>query len=195
MNPVLNFSDLDLTKQYTYSDYMLWQFQERVELIKGFINKMSPAPNRLHQTISLNVSSTVFHKFKHESCKVYVAPFDVRLPIKSKLKETTVVQPDLCIVCDEYKLDDQGCNGAPDLIVEIISPNNRKHDLETKFKLYEEAGVLEYWIIEPMQNMVLVYVLRDGVYIGLPPKIEGTIIESSIFPELKVAVDDVFFGV
>lgn len=195
MNPVLNLSDLDLTKQYTYSDYMLWQFQERVELIKGFIKKMSPAPNRLHQSISQNLNLKILTFFEKHPCKVYVAPFDVRLPVKSGLKGTTVVQPDLCIICDEYKLDEQGCNGAPDLIVEIISPNNRKHDLETKFQLYEEAGVLEYWIIEPMQKMVLVYALRDGIYIGLPPKIEGTIIESSIFPELKVAVDDVFFGV
>jgi Uma2 family endonuclease len=195
MNPVLNFSDLDLTKQYTYSDYMLWQFQERVELIKGFIKKMSPAPNRLHQSISKNVSFKIYSFFEKHPCIVYVAPFDVRLPIKSGIKDTTVVQPDLCIICDEYKLDEQGCNGAPDLIVEIISPNNRKHDLETKFKLYEEAGVLEYWIIEPMQKMVLVYTLRDGIYIGLPPKIEGTIIESYTFPELKIAVDDVFFGV
>ncbi len=195
MNPVLNFSDLDLTKQYTYSDYMLWQFQERVELIKGFIKKMSPAPNRLHQTISKNISFKIYLFFEKHPCKVYVAPFDVRLPIKSGIKDTTVVQPDLCIICDEYKLDEQGCNGAPDLIVEIISPNNRKHDLETKFKLYEEAGVLEYWIIEPMQKLVLVYALREGIYIGLPPKIEGTIIDSLVFPELKVAVDDLFFGV
>jgi Uma2 family endonuclease len=195
MNPVLNFSDLDLTKQYSYSDYMLWQFQERVELIKGYILKMTPAPNRSHQTVTLNVASTIFQKFKHESCKVYVAPFDVRLPVKSKKKDSTVVQPDLCIVCDEAKLDEQGCNGAPDLIVEIISPNNRKHDLDTKFKLYEEAGVLEYWIIEPLEKMVLVYTLRDGIYIGLKPQIEGNIIESPLFPDLKVAVDDVFYRV
>ena len=195
MNPISNFSDLDLTKQYSYSDYMLWQFQERVELIKGFILKMSPAPNRFHQTVSLNVSSSFFQKFKHQSCNVYAAPFDVRLPIKSKKKESTVVQPDLCIVCDESKLDDQGCNGAPDLIVEIISPNNKKHDLDTKYKLYQEAGVLEYWIIEPVEKIVLVYVLQEGTYIGLKPQTEGGIIESRLFPDLKVAVDDVFYRV
>ena len=195
MQPVLNFSDLDLTKQYSYSDYMLWQFQERVELIKGYILKMSPAPNRFHQTVSLNVSSSFFQKFKNKSCNVYAAPFDVRLPIKSKKKDSTVVQPDLCIVCDESKLDEQGCNGAPDLIVEIISPNNKKHDLDTKYKLYQEAGVLEYWIIEPVEKIVLVYVLQDGIYIGLKPQTEGGIIESRLFPDLKVAVDDVFYRV
>ncbi len=174
---------------------MLWQFQERVELIKGFILKMSPAPNRFHQTVSLNVSSTFFQKFKHQKCNIYVAPFDVRLSIKSKKKDSTVVQPDLCIVCDKSKLDDQGCNGAPDLIVEIISPNNRKHDMDTKFKLYEEAGVLEYWIIESIDKVVLVYTLRDGIYIGLKPFTEGEIFESPLFPEMKIAMDDVFYRV
>ena len=195
MNPVLNFSDLDLNKQYSYSDYMLWQFQERVELIKGYILKMSPAPNRFHQTVSLNVSSSFFLKFKNQSCNVYAAPFDVRLPIKSTKKDSTVVQPDLCVICDESKLDTQGCNGAPDLIVEIISPNNKKHDIETKYNLYQEAGVLEYWIIEPQERIVLVYTLKDGKYIGLQPKIEGNIIESVLFPDLKISVDDAFYRV
>ena len=195
MNPVLNFSDLDLTKQYSYADYMLWQFQERVELIKGFILKMSPAPNRFHQTVSKNVSFKIYSFFEKHPCNVFVAPFDVRLPIKSKKKDSTVVQPDLCVICDESKLDDQGCNGAPDLIVEIISPNNKKHDIETKYNLYQEAGVLEYWIIEPQERIVLVYTLKDGKYIGLQPKIEGNIIESVLFPDLKISVDDAFYRV
>jgi Uma2 family endonuclease len=193
MSEIVNFSDLDLTKQYTYSDYMSWRFQERVELINGFILKMSPAPNRMHQSIVLNVSSAFFQYFKHFPCDVYVAPFDVRLPIKSKKKDSTVVQPDLCVVCDQTKLDMQGCNGAPDLIVEIVSPNNRNHDLSTKFKLYEEAGVLEYWIVEPLEKVVLVYTLRDGIYVGLKPQIGEDVIESPLFPDLKVAISDVFY--
>ena len=196
MNPVLNFSDLDLTKQYSYADYMIWQFQERVELIKGFILKMSPAPNRAHQTVSKNISFKFFTFFKkYPFNNVYAAPFDVRLPIKSTKKDSTVVQPDLCVICDESKLDTQGCNGAPDLIVEIISPNNKKHDIETKYNLYQEAGVLEYWIIEPQERIVLVYTLKDGKYIGLQPKIEGNIIESVLFPDLKISVDDAFYRV
>ena len=195
MNPVLNFSDLDLTKQYSYADYMLWQFQERVELIKGFILKMSPAPNRFHQTVSQNVNFKILSFFEKHPCNVFVAPFDVRLPVKSKKKDSTVVQPDLCVICDESKLDEQGCNGAPDLIVEIISPNNKKHDIETKYNLYQEAGVLEYWIIEPQERIVLVYTLKDGKYIGLQPKIEGNIIESVLFPDLKISVDDAFYRV
>ncbi|QBN18573.1 Uma2 family endonuclease [Flavobacterium nackdongense] len=189
---VKNFSDLDLTKTYTYSDYLLWQFSERVELIKGFILKMSPAPSRNHQTISQNLNWKIYSFFQNHSCSVYVAPFDVRLPIKSAKKNTTVVQPDLCIICDENKLDDTGCNGAPDLIVEILSPKNSKHDVDTKFNLYQESGVKEYWIVEPEEHIVLVYTLKDGEYIGSKPFSEGEIIKSILFPEMKIEVEDVF---
>jgi Uma2 family endonuclease len=138
MAVVTNFSDLDLSKTYTYSDYLLWQFQERVELIKGFILKMSPAPNTNHQSVSINLSVAFYNHFKNKKSRVF-APFDVRLPIKSTKKDATVVQPDLCVICDESKLDKKGCNGVPDLMVEIISPNNSKHDIHTKFNLYLEA--------------------------------------------------------
>lgn len=189
---VKNFSDLDLSKQYTYADYLLWQFSERVELIKGFIKKMSPAPSRNHQTISYNLTLSIGLFFQNQQCSVFVAPFDVRLPIKSSKKDTTVVQPDLCIICDENKLDEKGCNGAPDLIVEILSPKNSKHDVDTKFKLYEESGVKEYWIIEPEERMVLVYSLQNDIYIGLKPFTEGEIIKSIVFSELKIEVEDLF---
>jgi Uma2 family endonuclease len=193
MNVVTRFSDLDLSKQYSYSDYLLWQFSERVEIIKGFILKMSPAPSRKHQTVSQNVNKYFLNLFNNQSCSVYAAPFDVRLPIKSIKKETTIVQPDLCIICDENKLDDKGCNGAPDLIVEILSPKNSKHDVDTKFNLYQESGVKEYWIVEPEERIVLVYTLKNDEYIGLKPFTEGEIIKSPLFPEMKISVTDVFF--
>jgi Uma2 family endonuclease len=193
MDIVYNFSDLDLTKKYSYSDYLLWHFQERVELIKGFISKMSPAPNLGHQRVSQNLSGCFYENFKRKSCNVFVAPFDVRLPIKTEKKDTTVVQPDLCIVCDESKLDKQGCNGVPDLIVEIISPNNTKHDLYTKFNLYQEAGVLEYWIIEPLEKMLIIYTLKNQEYIGLRPQTEDENVKSPLFPELQIALEDVFY--
>ena len=192
MQVVTQFSDLDLTKQYTYSDYLQWQFSERVELIKGFIRKMSPAPNRKHQTISQNLNFKIYSYFQKHSCSVFVAPFDVRLPIKSGTKEVTVVQPDICIICDESKLDEQGCNGAPNLIIEILSPNNSKHDVDTKFKLYQESGVSEYWIVEPEERIVLVYSLQNGIYVGMKPFSEEEIVESALFPEMKIAVMDVF---
>lgn len=192
---IKNFSDLDLTKQYTYSDYLLWQFSERVELIKGFIKKMSPAPSRNHQTIVKNVAITFANILNKTPCNFYFAPFDVRLPILSKRSETTVVQPDLCIICDENKLDDKGCNGAPDLIVEILSPNNSKHDVDIKFRLYEESGVQEYWIVEPGERFVLVYSLQNDKYIGSKPYSEGETIFSPLFPDMKIEVESVFYKV
>lgn len=192
MATVTNFSDLDLTKEYTYSDYLLWQFSERVELIRGFIRKMSPAPNRYHQVVSINLTGLFYNSFRKHPFDVYVAPFDVRLPIPSKKKDTTVVQPDICVVCDKSKLDDAGCNGAPELMIEILSPNNSKHDLDTKFKLYEEAGVLEYWIVEPVEKMLLVYTLVNGKFIGLKPQTQGENIHSPLFSDLKIAIIDIF---
>ena len=192
MNVVTNFSDLDLTKQYTYADYLHWEFKERVELIRGFIHKMSPAPNRRHQKLSQNVNGDILNFFKKHPCEVYVAPFDVRLPIKNGKKDFTVVQPDLCVICDLEKLDDKGCNGAPDLVIEILSPKNTKHDIHTKFNLYQESGVKEYWIIQPDNNIVLVYSLQNEKYIGLQPFTEDDVIESVVFPEMKLLVNDVF---
>ena len=192
---VTNFSDLDLTKQYSYSDYLLWQFQERVELIKGFILKMSPAPSMIHQRISNNLSFELNNYFKRKSCDVFVAPFDVRLPIPSAIKDSTVVQPDLCIICDESKLDAKGCNGTPDLMIEIISPNNSKHDVHTKFNLYQESGVKEYWIIEPNDKIILVYSLVNDEFIGLKPQVVGEKLKSPLFPELNIAIEDVFYKV
>ena len=177
MSIVTKFSDLDLNKVYTYADYLTWQFDERVELIKGFIRKMSPAPSRKHQTLSLKLSVLLYNFLDKSKCNLFVAPFDVRLPIPSKKKDTTVVQPDLCIICDESKLDDQGCNGAPDLIIEIISIKNAKHDVDTKFRLYEEAGVMEYWIVYPEEKMVSLYYLENNKYIGIKPFTEGEIIQ------------------
>lgn len=195
MNTITNFSDLDLTKEYSYSDYLLWHFQERVELIKGFILKMSPAPSTIHQRISNNLTGCFYENLKRKPCTVFQAPFDVRLPIPSAKKDSTVVQPDLCIICDESKLDARGCNGTPDLMVEIVSANNSKHDLHTKFNLYQEAGVKEYWIIEPNDKIILVYTLVNDEFIGLKPQLEGEKVRSLLFPELDIALDDVFYKV
>ena len=192
---ITNFSDLDLTKTYTYSDYLMFRFQERVEIIKGYILKMSPAPSSNHQTISQNLNFKIYSYFSNQSYRVFAAPFDVRLSIKSLKNDTTVVQPDLCVICDENKIDSIGCNGSPDLIVEILSPKNSKHDIETKFNLYQESGVKEYWIVEPEQRIVLVYTLKNEEYVGLKPFGEGEIIKSVLFPEMQISVDHVFIKV
>ncbi len=189
---VTQFSELDVNKEYTYSDYLMWQFTERVELIKGFIKKMSPAPSRIHQTIAINITVKLSQYLDNKLCSLFFAPFDVRLPVPNNKSNTTVVQPDLCIICDEQKLDDKGCNGAPDLMVEILSPNNSKYDVDTKFRLYEESGVKEYWMVEPTEKIVLVYTLQNEKYIGLKPFSIGEVIESPLFPDMKIAVLDVF---
>jgi Uma2 family endonuclease len=192
---ITNIDQLDFSKTYTYADYLLWQFSERVELIKGFIKKMSPAPSMIHQRVSSNIHGVFYQNFNRKACSFFAAPFDVRLPIKTEKKDTTVVQPDLCVICDESKLDVRGCNGAPDLIVEIISPNNSKHDVDTKFKLYQEAEVTEYWIIEPYDKIVFIYTLINGTYIGLKPFGEDEKIESPLFPELIMSTEEVFYNV
>jgi Uma2 family endonuclease len=193
--PVTDYGQLDMDRSYTYLDYLKWQFKERVELIRGRIVKMSPAPGEIHQRVSAELLRCLFNLFHNTSCRVYHAPFDVRLPVPKAGKDTTVVQPDICVICDSKKLDKQGCNGAPDLVVEILSPGNTRHEVQTKFELYEASGVKEYWIVESQVKTVLVYSLRDGKYIGLQPFVEGMEVESPLFPELKLPVEDIFYQV
>lgn len=193
METITNINQLDLNKTYSYADYLLWRFKERVELIKGKILKMSPAPSRKHQEISRNINRVLDQYFYGQKCKLYYAPFDVRIPRQSidDKEVSTVVQPDLCVVCDESKLDDKGCIGAPDLIVEILSPGNSKREMKDKFELYQESGVREYWIVDPNQESVLIYILKNGEYIGLKPVVDDTA-ASYIFPDLTVHTNDIF---
>src|SRR4051812_31970222 len=109
---------------YTYADYLKFKFEERLELLKGRIMKMA-APNTSHQSISMKLSFSLYNFLQDKTCSVFHAPFDVRLPIQNRKKDyeiTTVVQPDLCVVCDVSKVDEKGCCGAPDIIIEILSP-------------------------------------------------------------------------
>lgn len=188
---ITSLSQLDPNGTYTYADYLLWKFKERVELFKGKIFAMSPAPARLHQEVLRNLYDKFSVAFKGQKCKLYFAPFDVRLPSKDG-KITTVVQPDLCVICDTEKLDDKGCIGAPDLVVEIVSPGNSKREMKNKLSLYEEAGVLEYWVVLPSEKAIFIYVLEDGKYRPLKPFFEGDVFNSVIFPNLEVDANAVF---
>jgi Uma2 family endonuclease len=190
--PIIEYNQLDLSKEYTYFDYLKWRFTERVELIFGKIIKMSPAPNTKHQRTLGNIFLTLSNITNYKGCKVFIAPFDVRLPISNKKDDSTVVQPDLFVLCDLSKLDERGCNGAPDLVVEILSPGNSKHDLKTKFEVYELAGVREYWIVDPMNESILIYVLKDNQYIGLKPVSIDDIAKSVIFPEFQFELKGIF---
>ena len=193
--PITEYGQLDLNGEYTWVDYLKWKFTERVELIKGRIVKMSPAPNVRHQVLAASLYGQFSRFFTNKPCQWFPAPFDVRLPVPGRANESTVVQPDLCIICDPDKLDSQGCIGAPDLVVEILSPGNSRHDLHIKFDLYEESGVKEYWIIQPETRVVQVFSLQQNRYIGLRPFTEDMQVESKLFPELNVQVDDLFKGV
>ena len=165
---ITDINQLDLSKQYSYADYLTWKFTERVELIRGWISRMSPAPNRMHQHISFKMTLAMSKAIGKGGCKMYAAPFDVRLIDKKKSSPDrevyTVVQPDLCLICDESKLDEQGAIGAPDWIIEILSPGNTKKETQVKFELYEEAGVREYWIVQPGDQNILVFDLVDEKY-------------------------------
>jgi Uma2 family endonuclease len=155
----------DPSLSYTYADYLKWKFEEQVELIRGKIFKMSPAPAPGHQQISISLSSEIYIFLKKKSCKVFNAPFDVRLPVKNKKKDneiTTVVQPDICVICDEGKIDGRGCLGAPDLIIEILSPGNTEKEVKLKFELYEEVSVKEYWVVYPSEENVAVFILNES---------------------------------
>jgi len=152
----------DSSFTYTYADYLQWKFEERLELFRGKIFRLS-APNTKHQEISRNIVVPIALFLKKKTCKVFAAPFDVRLPVKNKKKDdevTTVVQPDICVICDETKLDSRGCCGAPDLVVEILSPGNSKKEIRLKQELYEEAGVKEYWIVYPEEQSIAVLLLN-----------------------------------
>ncbi|SHN30597.1 Endonuclease, Uma2 family (restriction endonuclease fold) [Cyclobacterium lianum] len=167
--------------RYSYADYLSWQMDEMVELIKGKVfRSAAAAPRRIHQEISGKVFNKLFNFLEKHPCKVYEAPFDVRLPVKSKKNEDidTVVQPDICVICDTRKLDDLGCIGAPDLIVEILSPGSNKKELKYKYEVYEESGVLEYWIIHPDEQTVMAYTLKEGKYIPSRLMTSGDVVRS-----------------
>ena len=194
MKAITKFSQLDLKKQYTYADYLTWKFNERVELIKGWIHKMSPAPNVIHQRVLRILSVKIVNTLKNSPCEVFFAPFDVRLFKKSieDEKVLTVVQPDLCIVCDSKKLDEKGCLGAPEFVIEIVSPGNSKKDLQLKFNLYQDNSVQEYWVVEPIEQSIHQFVLTNNKFELIKIYFTNDKIESKLFKTLKFKLNTIF---
>ncbi len=181
--------------EYSYADYLTWQLDEVVELIKGKVfKKAAAAPKRIHQKVSLKLASLLLNFLEGKTCQVYEAPFDVRFPKKSKKdnKIQDVVQPDISVICDPTKLDDRGCLGAPDLIVEILSPGNNRLELQNKYELYEENGVQEYWLIHPEQQTVLIYSLISNRYQPSRLLTSGDCVESKAIPGFVLDLE-VFF--
>lgn len=185
----------DPSLSYTYADYLKWKFEERIELFRGRIFQLS-APNTKHQEVSGRLFLSIGNFLSKESCKIFAAPFDVRLPVKNKKKDneiTTVVQPDICFICDDSKLDDKGCCGAPDLIIEILSAGNSKKEVRLKFDLYEEAKVKEYWVVYPSEQNIAVFILNEnGKYDGAKIYASDDRIKSNAVKGLIIKINDIF---
>jgi Uma2 family endonuclease len=162
----MSFPKFEPDTKYSYRDYLKWNDDQRWELIDGIPYNMTPAPSEKHQRISRELTAEFAMYLRGKSCEVYDAPFDVRLSESEKDEETYhVVQPDIVVICDRAKIDTKGCKGAPDLIVEILSPGQAaKKDKETKFRLYQKFGVKEYWIVDPFLENIDVYKLDNGSY-------------------------------
>ncbi|MDR0834281.1 MAG: Uma2 family endonuclease [Candidatus Symbiothrix sp.] len=184
---------------YTYADYLSWADDKRREIINGVVYDLFSAPKSWHARISMDIAAAVswfIKKRKKGKCRVYHAPFDVRFPKKGEVannKIYTVVQPDICVVCDPKKIDEAGCIGAPDLIVEVQSPSTAKRDLQEKFKLYEESGVREYWVVYPKEKGISVFLLQgNGKYDeGTTYEFKGKV-PVSIFEGLEIDLEELF---
>lgn len=180
-------------KKVSYADYQQWPDDERFEIIDGQVYPMN-APLRIHQEILLEMARQFANFLRGKPCKIYVAPFDVRFTDRPGNEDEIfdVVQPDLSVVCDHKKLDDKGCLGAPDLIVEIISPSSASYDNIKKRALYEKFGVKEFWLVHPTDRLVTAYRLIDGAY-GRPEIFDiFNSASPSLFPDLKIDLCEVF---
>ena len=153
-------------RRYTYADYCTWDDGERWELIDGIAYAMAPAPSDGHQSVSGEILFQLSGFLRGKPCKVRSAPYDVRLNADGE--DDTVVQPDIVVICDSNKITKTGCVGAPDLVIEILSPSTAKHDTHTKFITYKRAGVREYWIVNPETGIVATHILANGEYISHP---------------------------
>lgn len=192
---MMKVEDIDFSKSYTYADYLKWELDERLELIKGQIFRMSPAPNVRHQRISGHIFREISWFLKKQPCQVFAAPFDVRLSRKGKKDNLidTVVQPDICVICDPSKLDERGCMGAPDIVVEILSPGNTSKEMRNKFQLYEENGVPEYWVVIPSVELLYIYRLNSkGKYVADNPYVPGDEVTTPVLPGFVLSLNDIF---
>lgn len=152
----------ETARRYTYTDYMSWNDGNRYELIDGVIYMMTPAPSWEHQSISGELYKQLAVFLTGKNCKVFSSPFDVRLNADSG--DDNVIQPDIVVICDRSKLAGTGYNGVPDMVIEILSPSTENRDKTLKYDKYLQAGVREYWIVDPDGKTVSVNVLENGKY-------------------------------
>jgi len=192
MGEALRKEDAEI--RYTYADYKGWELKpgERYELIRGALHAMS-APNTHHQLISGEMFRQIATYLIGKPCKVIAAPFDVRLFYREDEKDDTVVQPDISIICDKEKRGPEGGRGAPDFVAEILSPSNTVFEMTEKLQLYKEAGVREYWVLNPKNKTLEAHFFeggkKDGVYYGA-----ADAFRMGIFPDLEIDLGAVFAG-
>ena len=175
---------------YTYADVLEWHESVRAEIIGGDIFMMAP-PTTEHQEISREIFVRLCNFLRGKTCSAYAAPFGVRLFPKKDLSDDTLVEPDIVVVCDKSKIDKRGCNGAPDMVVEILSPSSARNDQMVKFRLYQRAGVKEYWIVDGENRVVHVHILRDGNYITAVYD-ESDEVPVSVLPGCVIPLKEVF---
>lgn len=190
----MTLAELDLDKIYSYADYYSWDFPERVELINGKVFIMNPVTYTIHQALLGELAVRLYKYLEHKPCQVFMAPFDVRFPQGSKEDKDvfTVLQPDICIVCDRSKLDERGCIGSPDIVVEILNPGNNSKDLKNKYDVYEQAGVKEYWVVSPQDQIFFRFTLLEGKYKFWGCMVAGDIVTSPLLPGFSLDIFDLF---
>jgi Uma2 family endonuclease len=194
-NRIQEVEEPDHSLNYTYADYYGWNFMERLELLRGKIFQLGAA-NTKHQRVGGKLYVEFYNFLKGKTCQVFIAPYDVRLPIKNRKRDdqiTTVVQPDVCIFCDPGAIDERGACGIPDLAVEILSPSNPKHDLLEKYDVYQEASVKEYWIIDPIKEMVMVSILQEqGKFTPTRVYTDNQVLEPRCVPGFSISTNQLF---
>jgi len=177
-------------RRYTYADYLEWEGPERYQLINGEVFQMA-SPSVAHQALLMGLSSKFDNWLQGKPCKAFAAPLDVRLFPKKDKSDNTVVQPDLLVVCDKDKLGKGSVNGAPDLVIEIVSPSNTHSELFLKFQYYLKAGVREYWIIDPEGKKVQVHIYENGHYISTAYE-NNDHIAVTVLPGLDIPLEDLW---
>lgn len=175
-------------KKYTYADYLTWDDGNRYELIDG-VPYMMAAPSSTHQEIVANLTAELVVYLKGKSCKVFPSPYDVRL--NADTKDDTVIQPDISVICDPNKIEERGCKGAPDMVIEILSPSTALYDQNIKLSKYLEAGVKEYWIVNPDERNVQVFLFENGKGMFQIYK-DATTIPVHVLKDCQINLADVF---
>ena len=181
-------------EHFTFGSYRTWPDGERWELIDGVPTDMSPAPDWPHQSLAITLGATILRYLKGSRCRVLPAPLDVLLPKGNEADDLvdTVVQPDLVILCDQSKLTHHGVRGAPEWVIEILSPSTAGRDQREKRELYERHGVAEYWIVSPTDRLLWAYRLEAGAY-GKPAIYDEAMSAApQAFPDLAVSLAELF---